>query len=373
MALCLGCAGAADALDRVTQRQDGKTALREGRVEVTAQDGGILLLGRDGVLWRIPHEEIVQHTHDDAPFRPFSAEEMSRALKGQLPRGFEVYKTAHYLVFYNTSRAYAQWCGGLYERLYTAFRSYWKHRGFDLTEPKFPLVAVVFADKPSYVRYSTPELKGAADSIIGYYSLDTNRVAMYDLSLTQGAGHRNRLSTSAQINQVLTAPDAVRNVSTIVHEATHQIAFNCGLHTRLSDCPRWFSEGIAMYFETPDLRSARGWSGIGEVSPMRVSQFQKYLRGRPRDSLRTLIVDDKRFQDLRDPNTGLDAYAEAWSLTYFLLHKYPKQYVEYLRLLSAKKPLIGDTPQERIAQFQHYFGDLKQLDGEFLRYMAKLR
>ena len=69
----------------------------------------------------------------------------------------------------------------------------------------------------------------------------------------------------------------------------------------------------------------------------------------------------------------MDAYAEAWSLTYFLLHKHPKQYVEYLRLLSAKKPLIDDTPQERLAQFEHYFGDLKQLDGEFLRYMAKLR
>ena len=55
-------------------------------------------------------------------------------------------------------------------------------------------------------------------------------------------------------------PEALRTVSTIVHEATHQIAFNCGLHTRLSDCPRWFSEGIAMYFETPDLRSAKGWN-----------------------------------------------------------------------------------------------------------------
>ncbi len=136
--------------------RDGRALQLEGRVEVTARDGGILLLGRDGVLWRIFPKEIVKHTHDDTPFRPFSTDEMSRALKGQLPRGFEVYKTTHYLVFYNTSRAYAQWCGGLYERLYTAFRSFWKHKGFDLTEPKFLLVAVVFADKPSYVRYSTP-------------------------------------------------------------------------------------------------------------------------------------------------------------------------------------------------------------------------
>jgi len=56
------------------------------------------------------------------------------------------------------------------------------------------------------------------------------------------------VSTGAQIKQILAQPDALQTVSTIVHEATHQIAFNCGLHTRLSDCPVWFSEGIAMYF-----------------------------------------------------------------------------------------------------------------------------
>ena len=138
-------------------------------------------------------------------------------------------------------------------------------------------------------------------------------------------------------------------VATIVHEATHQIAFNCGLHTRYSDCPMWFSEGIAVYFETPDLHSPKGWSGIGAVNRPRLAQFQQYLRSRPHDSLRTLISNDKRF---RDPKQALDAYAEAWALTYFLLQQHRKQYVEYLRMLSAKKPLLEDGPEKRLAQFQ---------------------
>ena len=46
---------------------------------------------------------------------------------------------------------------------------------------------------------------------------------------------------------------------TVIHEATHQIAFNCGLHTRYADNPLWLTEGMALYFETPDLRSRSGW------------------------------------------------------------------------------------------------------------------
>ncbi len=105
---------------------------------------------------------------------------------------------------------------------------------------------------------------------------------------------------------------------------------------------------------------------------MRLPQFQQYLRNRPRDSLRTLISTNKRFQD-QDQKEVLDAYSEAWALTYFLIRHHPKEYVNYLRMLSAKKPLMMDSPQERIQQFEQHFGDLKQLDGEFIRAMSKVR
>ena len=370
MLLCLACAAAAAAMDQITLRRHGKLREVEGRVELTGQDDSILLLARDGVLWSIMPDEIVKHTSDEKPYQALSVAEMTREMKGQLPKGFEVYETTHYLIFHSTSRAYAHWCGTLLERLYTAFHTFWTRKGFDLAEPDSRLVAVIFADEASYRQYLHAELGGNGGQMIGYFNLLTNRVNMYDLTGTQSGGRANRLGSSAQINQVLSAPDAVRNVATIVHEATHQIAFNCGLHTRLSDCPLWFSEGIAVFCETPDLRSAKGWSGMGGVNPMRLPQFRQYLRQRPSDSLRTLISTDKRF---RDRSQGLDAYAEAWALTYFLIRQHSKQYVEYLRMLSAKKPILTDTPQDRIVQFERHFGDLKRLDAEFLRYMAKVR
>jgi hypothetical protein len=227
------------AMDHVTFRRDGKTLEVSGRVVTEAKDGGLLMMARDGTLWAIPPEEQVEHTNDKQAFEPYSREEISKRMLAELPRGFRAHSTTHYLIFYNTSQAYAQWCGALFERLYMAFTNYWSRKGFELRQPEFPLVAVVFADKESYLKFTRPDLGDAGESIIGYFALLSDRMTMYDLTGVESQGHGlGRNKTAAQINQILAQPDALRTVATIVHEATHQIAFNCGLHTRLSDCPR---------------------------------------------------------------------------------------------------------------------------------------
>jgi hypothetical protein len=119
------------------------------------------------------------------------------------------------------------------------------------------------------------------------------------------------------------------------------------------------------------LESSRGWRTVGAVNRLRLDQFREYLRRRPADSLVTLLSDDMRF---RDTGKTRDAYAEAWSLTWFLIKRYPEQYVEYLKLLSSKKPMIWDDAPTRIREFQQVFGDdLKRLDAEFVRYILRGR
>ena len=80
-------------MDQVTLRRDGRTLEATGKVLVTAQDGGLLLLARDGVLWLIPPEEQVKHTTDGKPFAPLSRDELSKRLLAELPQGFKVYST----------------------------------------------------------------------------------------------------------------------------------------------------------------------------------------------------------------------------------------------------------------------------------------
>ncbi len=365
LAATIAGADSASAMHHVTFERGGKQCQISGRLVVEAEDGGLFMQSRDGTLWAIPPEEQVRHTKDDAAFEPFTREEMKKHLLAQLSQGFDVFPTAHYLIFYNTSKTYGQWCGSLFERLHMAFTNYWSRKGFKLREPEFPLVAIVFADRDSYLRYAAPTLGDAAKTMVGYYNLLDNRMALYDLT---GVGRQ--VHSSAQINQLLARPGALHQVATIVHEATHQIAYNCGLHTRFSDCPLWFAEGIAVFFETPDLSSKRGWRGMGEINRPRLVQFQRYLRSRPANSLETLVRDAKR---LRDPRQAADAYAEAWALTYFLIRTHPEQYVAYLKLLSTKKPLIDEGPKARLEEFENAFGKLDRLDAEFLRYMSRFR
>jgi hypothetical protein len=371
LALVFTASAVADAMDHVIVERDGKTHRVSGRVITDAQDGGLLLLARDGVLWAIQPDEIEGHRRDEQPFKSLDQQTLSKQLLAELPAGFEVYTTAHYAVFHNTSKAYAQWCAALFERLNRGFINFWQRRGMPIRDPQVPLVAFVFKDKDSYVRYTQKELGDAAPSIVGYYSLATNRVTMYNLTGIDTRYRTRRLTSAAQINQVLSSPEAARTVSTIVHEATHQLAFNCGLHERWGDVPMWVSEGIAVYFETPDLRSSKGWRTIGAINRGRLIPFRQYVQRRPADSLQTLIADDSRF---RSPETALNAYAEAWALNYHLLNTRSADYVKYLQQIAKKPALAKDTPEQRLQQFRDAFGaDLKGLDEAFLRQILRLR
>jgi hypothetical protein len=359
----------AHGVDHVSIMRDGQPIHISGKVLVEAQDGGLLVIDSARKLWAITPDEITHHEKDETEFEVFDDEAMAKHLQTELTGRFRIHKTAHYVICYNTSKAYAEWCGALFERLYRAFGTYWKNRGFQLDEPKWPLVALVFGDRQSYTRYAQPELGDAAGSIPGYFSLRSNRVTMYDLT---GADRvLTGISSAAQVNRILSRPEAEHTVATIIHEATHQLAFNRGLQTRYADIPLWVSEGLAIYFETPDLRSSKGWRNIGGVNRVRLNEFRRYHQNRPQNSLVTLISDDQRFHSTR---TAPDAYAEAWALSYFLIRKHPKEYLQYTKLMAKKKRLLYDSPEERRQQFQEVFGaDLERLDREFLRYIRSIR
>ena len=119
-----------------------------------------------------------------------------------------------------------------------------------------------------------------------------------------------------------------------------------------------------MYFETPDLQKPSGWNNIGGVNHYQLAALRGFVGHREAGSLKTLLADDTRLQNSR---TALDAYAESWALNYFLIRQRPKQYLEYIKLLS-KKPRFGqDGPDVRLRKFQQIFGEnLQQLDTEFI-------
>lgn len=372
MLLALLLAANALAADQLTIKQNEQQQALTGKVVVTAQDGGVLLMTGDGMLWPITPAELIKHETDEKPFAPLTADALTKKLLADLPAGFDTHVTAHYLICFNTSRAYAQWCGALFERLYKGFTNFWSQRGFKLHEPEMPLVVLVFADRDAYAAHSKAELGENAGNVIGFYSLKSNRVTMYDLTGVESVRQAgDKRGSTAQINQMLMRPEAESMVATVIHEATHQLAFNCGLQQRYADIPLWVCEGMAIYFETPDLGSGKGWRTIGALNRTRLVKFRQYQASRPADSLLSMIADDKRFRDGRQ---ALDAYAEAWAFNYFLLRQRPKQYQAYLEILAKKTPLVSDEPAERLQEFKACFGDnLQALELEFLRHIERIR
>lgn len=370
-------ASTAHRAEELAFHQDGRQRTSEGRIVAEAADGGLLLEADDGVLWTIERRELLSRRQLDASFEPLAHDELADRLLAELPAGFRAHTTPHYVVCYNTSRAYAQWTSSLLERLYKAFTNYWENEGLEVREPEFPLPIIVFADPHTYDQASRQDLPGGtgvlhgAGGIVGYYSLRSNRVNMFDLTGVETVrGAANRRGSLREINQMLSQPAAVPLVATIVHEATHQIAFNCGLSARYADIPLWLCEGMAVYFEAPDLSTTRGWRGIGRVNYARLARFRDNLPNWHDDSLESLVATDRRF---RNPRTAVDAYADAWALNYYLIKYEPDAYAAYLKNLAQKKPLLEDTPATRLAEFRQHFGDLRRLEREFLKQMSRVK
>lgn len=373
-ALWLCLSGTASEADEIVLRaeKDGASKTLLGTILVEAQDKSILFQADDGRLWILKAEQITSQTRSDEPVKPITQREQQERLEKEFP-DFRFHQTDHFLIAYNTERSYATWLGGLYEQLYKGFTGYWERkRKFKLDDPVFPLVIVVFSSFEEYKAHVKRELGQDPGAMVAYYNLMTNRVTLYDLTTGfQAAG--SKPDNDRRISEILANPNALPMVATVVHEGTHQLMFNMGMQTRLADTPLWVNEGLAMFFETPDLNNPKGWRTIGQINPLRLANFREALpqRASGGESLKRLMTSDL---DFRDPNTGLARYAEAWALNYFLLNKYGKEYVAYLERLRTKQPLITDSAEDKLADFQEVFKvDWEEFDREFLEYIAKLR
>ena len=347
MILWLGFARPSAGVETVQFRQDQTTRTVVGEILVEAQSGGLMLQADDGRIWTVQASEIIDRMSDDRPLEPIDIEQAARRMLEELGPEFSAYQTHHYLILYNCNDSYARQVGGLFEQLYRGFFAFWKNQRWRLPEPRFPLIAVVLKDHSAFFTHATAEIGEQAKSVIGYYNLATNHMTTFNV------------------------PNWERNVATLIHEATHQLAYNCALQTRFADNPMWVSEGLAMFFEAPDMRNPGRWRSIGSVNRVNLARWRKYEPVRPQESLVTLLSDNSRYQN---PATATAAYAESWALTYFLIKTRREQYVEYLQRLSSGRPLAECSPRERIDMFEEAFETtLAELDQEFVAYMRRVR
>lgn len=371
IAVWLGHGAAADDATVSRERIEVRTANGRRTVDaavlVEAVDGGLLVELADERYELLQPSAIAERRPLTAAPAEETPRELGTRILADLPAGFDVLVTRHYVVCFDTSRDYARWCAALFERLHEAFGNFWSKAGLEVFDPPRPLVVVIFADRRRYEAHASRDLGAASDRVVGYYNLLTNRVTTFDLTGTDGVPRPAGRGSPGTALEILTSPAAAGLVATLVHEATHQMAFNCGMHRRLAPVPLWVSEGIATYFETPDLKNTRGWRGIGNVNRPRLDHF--LATHRPGD-IAAIITSDDRFRAAEGP---LDAYAAAWSLTRHLVETRKKEFTDYLRTQAAKPPLAEDSVAERRRDFEAAFGQSPEaIEQDVVKAMARL-
>ncbi|MFN3191316.1 MAG: DUF1570 domain-containing protein [Aureliella sp.] len=350
-----------------TAEEQGETV---GEIVVQDAKGNLLLRTPDGRLRDLLSVEVVTREKSDTPMTALTQVQLFDSIKEDLPPGFAMVKKRHFVIIFNTSREYADWVGSLFERIYKGLHNYWRKKGIRLEEPRFPLVALVFKDKNSYQKYATRDVgKNMAENTIGYYNMMSNLMVSYDLTGVNGIPiPPGRLAQQMRAN--LFQPKVERTVATVVHEAVHQISFNCGLQTRMADNPRWLSEGLAMYFEAPDPKSRDGWS-MGSVNRHNLQRYRQAMSQRliPPGSLEETVASDKLI--IENQRVG---YPFAWALTYYLMKTKQKEFASYLIALKKLPPLGTTNPRDKVNMFKNHFGnDLAALEVSMHKWLRTVR
>ncbi|HMP08416.1 MAG TPA: DUF1570 domain-containing protein, partial [Lacipirellulaceae bacterium] len=229
--------------------------------------------------------------------------------------------------------------------------SYMSVRGFHIADPPTPLVAVVFPTRDEYVAYAAEQGTTLSDNTVGHYSQQSNRMFLYDM-LEGRSGD-----------------DWAINAETIIHEATHQTAYNVGIHNRFAEQPKWVVEGLASMFEAPGVWSSSSRRTLADrINAYRLGHFRQRTADRSDQWIAALAASDRPFE-----TATLDAYAEAWMLSFYLCETRPQEYSAYLARV-AQRPLFSRyTPGERLADFTAAFGhDFKMLQTQVQHFAGKL-
>jgi hypothetical protein len=309
----------------------------------------VFLLERNGAMIDFAPNQAQDYRKISESFTPLPQGILRGELEREFGPNFEVTGTGHFLVVH--PKGQRQWADR-FEDMYRACVMYFSVRGFTLTDPQFPLVAIVFANRDDFRHYAAKDTVPAGAGLLGYYSPHTNRVALFDV----GAGK----ASSAQWEQ---------NFATVVHEASHQTCFNTGIHSRWSPPPRWVAEGLGTMFEAPGVGDSRSYPNEKDrINRGRLNDFKMLLSKRKPEALAAMLASDQQFD-----TAPINAYAQAWAFTFYLVEKMPRDYAQYLAKTASRPPFTAYSSAQRVKDFTDIFGDnLALLDAHFLQFINEL-
>lgn len=316
-----------------------------------AFDGkSVALLRWDGRVTKLPAKRETQFDIIDRNFLPYTHEELKERLEKEFGSRYVVSTTEHYVVVHPQGKA-AIWAQP-FEKLHLSFVHWCEDNGLNPVEPRFPMVAVVLRSRRDFDLFMKNDIKIANRAIQGFYNHRSNRMVMFDPSSKLRVDDQTWLYRDP----------------TIVHEATHQSAFNTEIQNRFSPPSIWMAEGLAMLFETPGFSRSRQFTKAEHrVNKKRLAALRKLG---PRANLPariTSIVGDNRLFETKPT----EFYTLAWALTWFLAEERHGQLIKYMKKDASRQAYAVRSQIDELKLFSQSFGnDMNQLEreiGDFYR------
>ncbi|MCM2370990.1 DUF1570 domain-containing protein [Aporhodopirellula aestuarii] len=321
-------------------------------------------------------------------------------------RAMEVTRSKHFLLLHDadqtkdevTGKTRAEMRLNLLETVYESYFLTFAFRGVFLRPPSKRLEVVLFSRHGDFLQMER-RLGGSLKQTAGFYLPDENISMFYDSGTSEhfrvlmdidkqlvearemakktrmaGAGDLIRFAKTIELLIDITRES--EDVSTVSHEAIHQLTANTGIFPRDAAFVRWVHEGMASYFESAKLAK---WSGVGVVDQSRIGYYRVLERDPLRGSLE-FIVSDFGFAVEATLGNQLPAYGQAWALTHFLfdrrfdsLMKFYKRVGQLKREDELTEEIWKARANTLLEIFDECFGDRTTLELEWRRYMRGLK
>ncbi len=337
-----------------------------------------------------------------------------------LGREFRLTKTTHFHVYSDADATWTRQQSALLERAYHQFHRVAKRlRGIDLQLPEEDLVCILFQKQTDFKGFARINDQVESSWISGYYASGANYIVFYQTadepaliriqaeldqmqdqvdeakSLAHDARRQRDMRRAkwyedqAQSMQAHVNKEADRiakhtkgaSTAKTIHEAIHQLSYNTGLQSRYRRYPFWFSEGLAVSFETDN---ASGAFGPGFESDVRRERFNELLMTNQLLTLDSFIGLDHVPND--DEHTADVMYHESYALFRWLFRFRRNELAEYASRMAvdpnaqsslqsdvtSKKTSVipaGDlTASQHRAIFIECFGAIDSLQKQWLRW-----
>lgn len=329
--------------DEFVYLDDGETQTVDGSLYASGQ-GIIAIELADGSLRLVPEDFLKKRTPGPAP-KPISPQQMLERLRdefgedkfrgviaGQYVIGVVLQaplpKTSERRVGTSLRRS-----ARYMQSIEKMFQLFVKSMDVEPEKSKYPMVVLIFETDDDFEDYTRKTTGGglSAGSIAGFYSHLTNFLYV-------------RMSECYKFG-------------TPLHEAIHQQCFNTKTFQRLAPIPVWFAEGMASGFE--------GSGDRVRSSPRRLNfEYARILVDGDLPRMRGLGWDVLAASDqiYRGDIFAGPAYVHGWSMHWFLVSNYQKEYATFLQYVQSLQPLGEVSDRERQEKFLECF---KKSPGEF--------